>query len=175
MAKRLRLRSSRATTGKLSEKTKAEQHLGWELAAAWPAKLWIPQLLFAREHNREWRLDFALPEIKLGLEVDGGIWQKGGGYHSHPTGIIANMEKKNAAALLGWRVLCFTPEQVMAGVAFAFARSITEKELFRCATPGLVHTDAALLALGRVSQSGRRKRAAWESAARSHLSCSVPP
>ena len=60
---------------------------------------------------RRWRFDFALIDYKLAIEVEGGVWTKG--RHTRPTGFIKDMEKYNAAAALGWRVLRFTPDQLL--------------------------------------------------------------
>lgn len=57
---------------------------------------------------RRWRIDRAWPLDKVGVEIDGGIWRRGGGAHSHPANIQRDMEKLNAAVLLGWRVLRFS-------------------------------------------------------------------
>jgi very-short-patch-repair endonuclease len=63
-----------------------------------------------RFHNtRKWRFDFACSTRKLAIEIDGGIWS--GGRHSGGIGQIKDMEKLNTAAILGWRVLRFTPQQ----------------------------------------------------------------
>lgn len=74
-----------------------------------------------REHafhpGRRWRFDFAYPDRKIGIEVEGGIWRQGGGAHSHPLNILRDIEKYNAAAVLGWRILRFTTEDVSNGVA----------------------------------------------------------
>jgi len=69
----------------------------------------VAELKFHPE--RKWRFDFAWPEYRIALEVDGSLWTKG--RHSTGSGIIASMEKFNAAAVLGWRVLKFTPQQLM--------------------------------------------------------------
>lgn len=70
--------------------------------------------------HRKWRFDYAWPPQKIAIEVDGGIWRGYGkgskntkaGAHSHPTAILRDMEKGNAAVLLGWRVLRFVPEEL---------------------------------------------------------------
>lgn len=61
--------------------------------------------------TRRWRFDYALPEHLIALEVEGGIWTKG--RHIRPQGFLGDMEKYNAAALLGWRVLRTTPEALL--------------------------------------------------------------
>jgi very-short-patch-repair endonuclease len=57
-----------------------------------------------------WRFDFAIPELKIAIEIDGGVWS--GGRHSGGAGQIRDMEKGNAAVMLGWRVLHYTPQQI---------------------------------------------------------------
>jgi very-short-patch-repair endonuclease len=59
---------------------------------------------------RKWRWDFAWPEHKLALEVDGGVWV--GGKHGRGAGIVKDHAKQNAAAELGWRVMRVTPRQL---------------------------------------------------------------
>lgn len=86
---------------------------------------------------RRWRFDFAWPENLVAVEIDGGGYgfrcrscrgvgktrvQNGGfircrscqgfgrmtGGHNSITGTSKDAEKRNAAVLLGWRVLTFT-------------------------------------------------------------------
>lgn len=68
------------------------------------------EYLFAVEIGRRWRFDFAIPKHKLAIEIEGGIWITG--RHNRGIGYIKDMEKYNHAALLGWRVLRFTPQQI---------------------------------------------------------------
>ena len=60
--------------------------------------------------TRKWRLDYCWPDAKLGLEVDGGVWS--GGKHGRGSGIVKDMEKSNALACLGWRLLRVTPSEL---------------------------------------------------------------
>jgi very-short-patch-repair endonuclease len=60
--------------------------------------------------ERKWRFDFAWPEFRVALEVEGGIWI--GGRHNRGRGFKKDMEKYNSAARLGWRVLRFEPSQL---------------------------------------------------------------
>lgn len=64
---------------------------------------------------RKFRFDFAIPEHKLGIEIDGGIFGKGG--HSTPLGIVRDMTKQNCAVMNGWWVLRFTPADISCGIA----------------------------------------------------------
>ena len=65
--------------------------------------------------GRRFRFDFAWPEHKLAVEIDGGTWTRG--RHVRPTGYAKDCEKMNLAQLEGWRVLRFTTEMVRDGTA----------------------------------------------------------
>lgn len=59
---------------------------------------------------RLWRFDYAIPEHKVALEVEGGVWT--GGRHTSSTGFLKDMEKYNEATRLGWRVVRTTPSDL---------------------------------------------------------------
>lgn len=59
--------------------------------------------------TRQWRFDYAIPDLRIAIEIDGGIWING--RHNRASGYIGDMEKFNAAATLGWVVLKFTPQE----------------------------------------------------------------
>lgn len=65
-----------------------------------------------REHQfhntRKWRFDYAFPDLKVAIEVDGAVWTLG--RHNRPAGYLADMEKLNTAASMGWLVLRITPD-----------------------------------------------------------------
>lgn len=75
-----------------------KQHTGYELVRE-----------FRFHDTRRWRFDYAIPHLRLAIEIDGGVWHYG--RHNRPAGYLADMEKFNAAAALGWVVLKFTPQQ----------------------------------------------------------------
>ena len=58
---------------------------------------------------RKWRFDYAFPEYRVAVEVDGGVWTYG--RHNSAKGYINDMEKLNTAASMGWLVLRITPDQ----------------------------------------------------------------
>jgi hypothetical protein len=60
--------------------------------------------------ERMWRFDYAWIDAKIALEVEGGIWTQG--RHTRGKGVLADMQKYNAAAVLGWRLLRCTPDQL---------------------------------------------------------------
>lgn len=67
--------------------------------------------------GRRWRFDFAWWNERLAVEVEGGTWSAG--RHVRPAAFALDCEKYNAAALLGWRVLRFTGDQIKSGLAIA--------------------------------------------------------
>jgi len=60
--------------------------------------------------NRKFVLDIGWPLLKIGIEVQGATWRKGG--HSSGAGINRDMEKRNLAIINGWRIIEITPQQV---------------------------------------------------------------
>ncbi len=73
---------------------------------------------------RRWRFDFALPDMRIAIEIEGGVFTQG--RHTRGKGFIGDMEKYNEAVRLGWKVLRFTPSQVLDGSAIAFIRKVLE-------------------------------------------------
>jgi len=57
---------------------------------------------------RKWRFDFAWPIYKIALEVEGGVWANG--RHVRGAGFMGDIDKYNAATVMGWRVLRCTPD-----------------------------------------------------------------
>lgn len=67
---------------------------------------------------RRWRWDYAWPEYRLALEIQGGTWTSG--RHSRGKGYKNDVEKLNAGQLAGWLVLWATTEQVQSGEAMTW-------------------------------------------------------
>jgi hypothetical protein len=61
--------------------------------------------------TRLWRMDYAWPEYKLALEIEGGAFI--GGRHTSGMGFVADMVKYNEAASLGWIVLRCQPKDLL--------------------------------------------------------------
>ena len=89
-----------------------ELTLEWQLKAT---RLPTP----VREHRfhptRRWRFDFAWPDRKLAVEVEGAMWTNG--RHTRPEGFQSDLEKYNEATMAGWRVLRVTGPMVDDGRA----------------------------------------------------------
>lgn len=79
----------------------------------------VPQFKFAPD--REWRADFAFPEARLLVEIEGGIW-KGGG-HNRGVGFQKDIEKYNRATELGWWLMRFTTQQAKEGRAVEMVKN----------------------------------------------------
>ena len=70
-----------------------------------------PEFYFSTERN--YRFDYAIPEHKIAIEQQGGIWAKGNSGHSSGKGIKRDMEKATLANVLGWTLLLRTPDQTL--------------------------------------------------------------
>jgi very-short-patch-repair endonuclease len=74
----------------------------WQFVTNWPA----PDAEYRFHPVRKWRFDFAFPQHRIYVEVEGNAWRvAGGGRHMQDS----DLEKYNAAALMGWRGFRFSP------------------------------------------------------------------
>lgn len=82
-------------------------------------QLLVLKISFEQEYKfhpkRKWRADFHIMGKKILVEVEGGVWS--GGRHTRGKGYIGDMEKYNAAVVMGYQVLRFSTEQVKSGLA----------------------------------------------------------
>ena len=69
--------------------------------------------------------DFAIPELRLLIEVQGGVYT--GQAHGSIKGILADLERGNHAALHGWRMMRFSTSDVKCGAAKEWIRAAIEK------------------------------------------------
>jgi very-short-patch-repair endonuclease len=68
--------------------------------------------------ERRWRFDFAWPDKKVALEVEGGTWSNGA--HTRGKHFESDCEKYNEAAIAGWHVIRVTTDMVRDGRAIGF-------------------------------------------------------
>lgn len=72
-----------------------------------------------RQHDyhrgRDWRCDFVWPDLRLIVEVEGGVYS--GGRHTRGSGYTKDTVKYNALVNAGWNLQRFTGEQVRSGEA----------------------------------------------------------
>jgi very-short-patch-repair endonuclease len=65
-----------------------------------------PEAEFVFAPPRKWRFDWAFPEYRVAVEIEGNAWRvPGGGRHMQDS----DLDKYNHAAALGYRVLRFSP------------------------------------------------------------------
>ena len=81
-----------------------------------------PQREYPLIPGRRFRADFAWPEHKLAVEIEGGTWVNG--RHVRGTGYMNDCRKYNLAVLHGWRVLRFTSEMVRDGEALDITEQV---------------------------------------------------
>jgi very-short-patch-repair endonuclease len=82
------------------------------------------EYMFAKSIGRRWRLDFAYPEKRIGIEVQGGIYVRGA--HSRGTGLERDYEKYNQAQVLGWDVYQFSRKMIESGEAIDIIKRVLE-------------------------------------------------
>jgi very-short-patch-repair endonuclease len=80
------------------------------------------EFLFAAEIGRKFRADFAFPDARLLVEIEGGSFTNG--RHNRGYGFELDLEKYNIATYLGWRLLRFSTGMVMGGVPIQNVRRI---------------------------------------------------
>ena len=86
----------------------------------------IPEREVRFHDTRRWRFDFAYPNMKIGIECEGGIYS--GGRHVRGKGFENDCEKYNYAALMGWTVLRFTRGMIESGEAIEMIRKIIKPD-----------------------------------------------
>ena len=76
--------------------------------------------------GRKFRVDFFWPTEKVCLEVNGGVWMKGGA-HSLPSNIERDYEKLNLLQLAGYVVLSVSGKAVKSGQALQWLKMALSK------------------------------------------------
>ena len=89
-------------------------------------KLEQPEVEFKFHHSRKWRSDFAWPEKKILVEVEGGHYSNG--RHVRGKGYSNDCEKYNEASLLGFTLIRVTSDHIKSGQAIEWiSRAISSK------------------------------------------------
>lgn len=81
-----------------------------------------PVTEFRFHPQRKWRFDFAWPQLRIAVEIEGGVLSQG--RHVRPRGFTNDCEKYNQASQLGWRVLRFTGADVRSGSAIQLVQQM---------------------------------------------------
>jgi very-short-patch-repair endonuclease len=95
--------------------------------------------------KRKWKFDYYIPELKLGIEVEGGTYKETwyrdkktgelkhhvGGRHNTGEGFLEDCEKYNSATVLGFKILRFPPDKLFSEKTLNEIKEIYRKQLIR--------------------------------------------
>ncbi len=79
------------------------------------AKLPTPLREYRFHETRKWRVDFAYPDWRIAIEVEGGTWVSG--RHNRGAGFEKDCEKYNELSLAGFYLYRFTTSMIKTGTA----------------------------------------------------------
>lgn len=69
----------------------------------------VPEYKFAEQIKRKFQFDWAFPDQKVAIEIEGNAWNvPGGGKHMQDR----DLEKYNYASEFGWSVFRFSPSML---------------------------------------------------------------
>lgn len=100
--------------------TDLERSLDWQMRAVSTIPTPVAEHRF--DPVRKWRFDFAWPELRVAVEIEGGTWTKG--RHTRGKAFEADCEKYNEAAIAGWTVLRVTTDMIDDGRAVTFVERL---------------------------------------------------
>ena len=83
---------------------------------------------YAFHPTRRWRFDYAIPQYKIAIEVEGGVWISG--RHINPKGFLSDMEKYNEATRLGWRLIRCTPDRQYSTAILSLIKETIQNNVF---------------------------------------------
>lgn len=66
-------------------------------------------------HERDWRCDFAWPQQRIIVEVEGGVWTQG--RHTRGEGFTKDLAKYNALTGAGWTLYRVSQREISSGEA----------------------------------------------------------
>lgn len=116
-----------------AERERHEDDLAFQILTH---RLPIPlrQHRFAVDLGRQWRFDFAWADQRIAAEVEGLVAMPATvagrrtviltGRHASPEGYKGDVDKYNAATLLGWRLLRFHQDLIRNGEAIAMLERV---------------------------------------------------
>lgn len=100
--------------------------------------------------SRDWRYDYAWPDLKVACEYQGGVFDEGRSGHTSKGGVLRDVEKLNESQAMGWHVVYVTPNMVVSGAALRYIKLALEKEAGRAKMDGdkLKRKAKSIIALG---------------------------
>lgn len=105
------------TLAEIDKMSDAEREFFFYLKTLAPPAL-IDQLSYNyRFHpRRKWRFDFALPDIKIAIEIEGVFYSGRTSRHTTAAGYAQDCEKYNNAVLAKWWILRYTNYQIRSDI-----------------------------------------------------------
>ena len=97
----------------LNKKTRSTRWSGEYVVPEWAWKscgLPVPEHNHKFHPTRRWKIDYAWPDVRLAVEIEGGIWSKS--RHAIGQGFVNDIEKYNAVVEAGWALLRYQPRQL---------------------------------------------------------------
>ncbi len=85
-----------------------------------------PKRQYKFHPERRYKVDFAFPEHRLIVEVNGGVWMPKSG-HNSGVGITRDYQKSNVAQLMGYTYLQFTRKDIEDGTALATIEEVIRR------------------------------------------------
>jgi hypothetical protein len=76
------------------------------------------------QRQATWEFDGLFPDFNLLVEIQGGVWMRGKGAHSHPVDLVRNFRKHNDATRQGYAILQFEPDYVISGAAISYTMHV---------------------------------------------------
>lgn len=84
----------------------------------------MPEEEYRFMYSRDWRFDYAYPDLKIAIEYQGGIFMKNKkGGHQTVRGQTNDWEKFNEAQIRGWFVICLNPKTIDNGTFYGQLRN----------------------------------------------------
>lgn len=80
---------------------------------------------------KDWRFDFAWPDLMLAVEVEGGGWV--GGRHNRGEGFLADLKKYQEAQRLGWTIYRTAGELIKNGEAVRTIKELIQTKMAEAA------------------------------------------
>jgi very-short-patch-repair endonuclease len=71
----------------------------------------------AFHETRGWRFDLAYVDPRIGIEIEGGVYEGNRGRHMRTKGFLEDINKYNEAAIAGWRLIRVTHAMIHNGKA----------------------------------------------------------
>lgn len=78
--------------------------------------------------KRRWKFDYAIPNYKIAIEVEGGIWKYG--RHNRASGFLLDIEKYNEASVAGWILIRTTPENLCTAQTLSYISKAIDTRKF---------------------------------------------